>query len=54
VRIIDLDRFFLDDPGALHLWDHRGNLLFIDRVHVSSSGATMVAPELLSAIETES
>jgi peptidoglycan/LPS O-acetylase OafA/YrhL len=51
VRIVDLDRYFMDDAGALRLWDGKGNFLFIDRIHVSSAGAKLVAPELLAAIE---
>jgi lysophospholipase L1-like esterase len=53
VRIVDLDHYFLDDAGSLRLWDGKGNFLFIDRIHVSSAGAKLVASELLAAIENE-
>jgi len=45
-----LDLYFLDSAQAIRLWDQQGNQLFIDTIHVSASGAQLVAAELLSAM----
>ena len=50
VSVINMDRYFLDSAHAIRLWDSQGNLLFIDQIHVSASGAQLVAAELLAAM----
>jgi len=50
VTVVNLDLYFLDSAQAIRLWDPQGNQLFIDTIHVSASGAQLVAAELLSAM----
>jgi len=50
VSVVNLDRYLLDSAQAIRLWDPQGNQLFVDQIHVSASGAQLVAAELLSAM----
>lgn len=51
VVVVDAGRHFVDGAGAIRFWDDLGRQLFHDRIHLSDTGARVVADELQPAIQ---